>query len=311
MGSAYPELIQAAKRIEDVVMQEEHQFHHQVTPALNRLEPELKSIEQAREQLGEQEFAALFKQQVIGLQWLRRDVAEFAGKKLTMLAKELPATIPSGSIYYSITPEAMEQYQLPADWVSYVCSVANINHFKYLDSENRSFPQSFLIGEKAFRLYDTFGLPLDFIVDAGRDRNVYVDLDGYEASLNLTREVAKLSWKGGSQKSANPLYIRAPQNRVRRLLRPPPRRSPRPRLHQRTDQGVQTLAPGEEGEVILDATSFYADSGGQQGDIGHLLGARPPHPVPEVPAQPSPSRASSPTKSSPSNTSPSTTNSTP
>ena len=107
------------------------------------------------------------------------------------------------------------------------------------------------------------------------------DMEGFEAAKEEEQARARASWKGGSQKSANPLYqalqktefegysaLRVDGARVLALVK--------------DGIGVQTLLPEEEGEVILDATAFYADSGGQQGDIGILYASDHHTPVAEV-----------------------------
>ncbi|ADV84632.1 alanine--tRNA ligase [Terriglobus saanensis] len=124
-------------------------------------------------------------------------------------------------------------------------------------------------GAAAFRLYETFGMPLDFMTDAARDAGIEFDLPGFEAAKEEEQQRARASWRGGSQKSASPAFrelaktdflgyggLRADGVTVLALVK--------------DGVGVQALHPGDEGEVVLDATSFYADSGGQVGDVGWL-----------------------------------------
>ncbi len=124
-------------------------------------------------------------------------------------------------------------------------------------------------GEKAFKLYDTFGMPLDFMQDAARDQGIVFDQGGFDKALEEQRERAKASWKGGVKQTANPAYrelpstlfvgyqhISLPGCEVLAMLK--------------NGSGVQDLKPDEEGEIILDQTPFYAESGGQVGDRGWL-----------------------------------------
>jgi alanyl-tRNA synthetase len=126
-----------------------------------------------------------------------------------------------------------------------------------------------LDGRAAFHLYETYGLPLDFMTDAARDAGVPFDLEGFEAARSEEQARARASWKGGSQKSASPAFRDLPKTAFEGYR------------HLRTDgaevlaivkdgQGVPAAAAGDAVEIVLDRTSFYADSGGQIGDTGWL-----------------------------------------
>ncbi|HEU4413544.1 MAG TPA: alanine--tRNA ligase, partial [Candidatus Angelobacter sp.] len=122
-------------------------------------------------------------------------------------------------------------------------------------------------GEDAFKLYDTFGLPFDFIMDTCRDAGISVDVEGFERAMEAQRERARASWKGGAKQSASPVYreLRKTEFEGYRQTRS---RNCEVLAVVKDGQGVSVLNPGEEGEVVLDHTPFYADSGGQVGDIG-------------------------------------------
>jgi alanyl-tRNA synthetase len=126
-----------------------------------------------------------------------------------------------------------------------------------------------LPGADAFHLYETFGLPLDFMVDAARDAGVAFDHEGFEAAREAEQARARASWKGGSQKSASPAFRDLPKtafegyrslnsidSEVLAIVK--------------DSAGVPAAAPGDQVEIVLDHTSFYGDSGGQVGDTGWL-----------------------------------------
>jgi alanyl-tRNA synthetase len=123
--------------------------------------------------------------------------------------------------------------------------------------------------EKAFKLYDTFGLPLDFMQDAARDRGIGFDQEGFDGAMQEQRERARASWKGAAKQTANPAYQQLPKSEFEGYCQT---RSNGCEvlaiIH--NGQGAQELKPGEQGEVILDHTPFYAESGGQVGDRGWL-----------------------------------------
>ena len=122
-------------------------------------------------------------------------------------------------------------------------------------------------GDQAFKLYDTFGLPFDFIMDACRDAGITLDVEGFERAMEAQRERARASWKGGAKQTASPVY-RDLKKTVFEGYRKTESDDCEVLALVKDGQGVKVLNPGEEGEVVLDHTPFYADSGGQVGDIG-------------------------------------------
>jgi alanyl-tRNA synthetase len=124
-----------------------------------------------------------------------------------------------------------------------------------------------LSGQEAFKLYDTFGMPLDFMQDAARDRGVEFDQARFDRAMAEQRERARASWKGAAKQTANPAYQQLPKSVFEGYLQTRSEDSEVLAII-RNGQGVQELKPGEEGEVILDHTPFYAEAGGQVGDRG-------------------------------------------
>ncbi len=122
-------------------------------------------------------------------------------------------------------------------------------------------------GDHAFKLYDTFGLPFDFIMDACRDAGIALDVEGFERAMEAQRERARASWKGGAKASASPVY-RDLSKTTFEGYRQTESKGCEVLALVKDGVGVQALNPGDEGEAVLDHTPFYADSGGQVGDIG-------------------------------------------
>src|SRR5262249_38678014 len=137
------------------------------------------------------------------------------------------------------------------------------------DDTVKRVPAKKVDGAEAFKLYDTFGLPLDFIHDSIRDAGLELDRAGFDRAMTEQRERARASWKGAAKQTANPAYQQLPKSVFEGYLQT---RSEDCEVLAiiKNGQGVQELKPGEEGEVILDHTPFYAESGGQVGDRGYF-----------------------------------------
>jgi alanyl-tRNA synthetase len=124
-------------------------------------------------------------------------------------------------------------------------------------------------GVKAFHLYETYGLPLDFMVDAARDQGLEFDLTGFEAARAEEQARARASWKGGAKASASPAYRELPKTNFEGYTQLVATNCEVLAIV-RDSAGVPAAEPGEEVEIVLDHTSFYVDSGGQVGDHGWL-----------------------------------------
>ena len=124
-----------------------------------------------------------------------------------------------------------------------------------------------LTGEAAFKLYDTFGMPLDFMQDAARDQGIPFDQAGFDRAMEEQKARARASWKGAAKQTANPAYQQLPKS-VFEGYRQTRSENCEVLAIIKNGQGVQELKAGEEGEIILDHTPFYAESGGQVGDRG-------------------------------------------
>jgi alanyl-tRNA synthetase len=124
-------------------------------------------------------------------------------------------------------------------------------------------------GDKAFKLYDTFGMPLDFMQDAARDQGIVFDQTGFDRAMGEQRERARASWKGAVKQTTNPAYQQLPKSTFEGYRQT---RSENCEVLAiiKNGQGAQELKVGEQGEIILDHTPFYAESGGQVGDRGWL-----------------------------------------
>ncbi|UCD11231.1 MAG: alanine--tRNA ligase [Nitrospinaceae bacterium] len=125
-------------------------------------------------------------------------------------------------------------------------------------------------GEEIFKLYDTFGFPVDLVQETAKDNGLGLDMAGFDKAMQGQKDKAMASWKGSGEKAVAPFYKEfvhgSPatvfegyaathgEGRVLALLK---------------DQAsVDTAQAGDEVEVLLDRTPFYGESGGQVGDSG-------------------------------------------
>jgi len=129
-----------------------------------------------------------------------------------------------------------------------------------------------LEGVTAFKLYDTYGFPLDLTQDALRTRGINVDLTGFEDSMAKQRAEARKSWAGSGEAGEDKVWFavadkvgpteflgyeyEAAEGVVTALVK--------------GGQMVDELKTGEEGYVVLNQTPFYGESGGQVGDTGTM-----------------------------------------
>jgi alanyl-tRNA synthetase len=122
-----------------------------------------------------------------------------------------------------------------------------------------------LEGEVAFKLYDTFGFPVDMVADIGRERGFAIDMEAFDAAMAAQQERSRAASKfkagaqleySGAKTNFRGYDTMSEEGRVVALYR--------------EGANVKSLAIGEEGIVVLDRTPFYAESGGQVGDRGEL-----------------------------------------
>ncbi|MEI9965692.1 MAG: alanine--tRNA ligase [Caulobacteraceae bacterium] len=129
-----------------------------------------------------------------------------------------------------------------------------------------------LSGETAFKLYDTYGFPLDLTQDAVRAKGLTVDTEGFEAAMAEQRARAREAWSGSGQKAQGAVWL-ALRDRL----------GPTEFVGYDTIEAtgevlglvidgepVEAAAAGQTVEVLLDRTPFYAESGGQAGDQGAI-----------------------------------------
>jgi len=185
------------------------------------------------------------------------------------------------SVVCDIMKDAYPELLNSASYISNVCQAEEQRFASTLTSGLKVFQQyvaavrgegrSAVPGDKVFKLYDTFGFPLDLTRELAEEEGMTVDEDGFQSELEGQRERARSAWKGEERQKALKAYEPLKDHSTRFVGYD---------LNRLADAGVvalmkgglqaSELREGDEGEIFLQETPFYAEAGGQVGDIGVL-----------------------------------------
>jgi alanyl-tRNA synthetase len=139
-----------------------------------------------------------------------------------------------------------------------------------LKSENKVV----IPGDVLFKLYDTFGFPLDLVADMARDMHLELDEEGYRRAMQIQRDKARAAWSGSGEEKIKPVYKEIASRVKKTAFTGYEALEGTAEIVAiiKGDRSVTTARESEEVEIVLDRTPFYAESGGQVGDRGELLG---------------------------------------
>jgi len=129
-------------------------------------------------------------------------------------------------------------------------------------------------GDVLFKLYDTFGFPVDLTEDIAKDSNLSVDVDGFNKNMEIQKSKSRKAWKGSGEEQLLPLYKEFSSGGLSTIFSGYKKLTDQGRITAIISSGglVDSAAEGEVVEVICDKTPFYGESGGQTGDRGLILG---------------------------------------
>ncbi|MEM8647144.1 MAG: alanine--tRNA ligase [Pseudomonadota bacterium] len=145
---------------------------------------------------------------------------------------------------------------------------------KILDEESGALKEGDTFsGEVAFKLYDTYGFPLDLTQDALRSRGIGVDLEAFNASMERQRAEARKAWAGSGEAATETLWfeLKEKTGATEFLGYDTEKAEGVISAIVRDGESVENLKAGEEGALICNQTPFYGESGGQVGDRGVIL----------------------------------------
>jgi alanyl-tRNA synthetase len=246
MSAAYPEISEAAApRLAEIVLAEEKRFSTTVAIGLGNLE---EFIHKAKSD--HPRFVEYYEKK--GLR--PSDPASIHAALLPFVTKTDLSSIP--------TADAFEEIRRRAPEVAGPAFQSMI----FNDAKRAAA----LEGRQAFKIYDTFGLPRDFIEDVARDAGIPVDWGGFDGAMEEQRTRAKASWKGAQKEVANPAYAKLAQT-----FKTEPDFYFGTKTHDARIESIVTkdgpvnqIKKGGEAEIVLDRTSIYSESGGQVADTG-------------------------------------------
>jgi alanyl-tRNA synthetase len=137
--------------------------------------------------------------------------------------------------------------------------------------EAKGAAQGVLPGAVAFKLYDSYGLPLEEQQEMAREYGLTIDRDGFTAEMDQQRERARASWKGGERAVIAPVYQELLAAARPKFLGYDKLEAPaRVTGLAVSQQAVESIPAGQRAELVLDQTPFYAEAGGQVGDRGAI-----------------------------------------
>ncbi|WP_457798782.1 alanine--tRNA ligase [Methylocystis sp. S23] len=129
-------------------------------------------------------------------------------------------------------------------------------------------------GETAFKLYDTYGFPLDLTEDALRPRGIVVDKEAFDAAMARQRAEARKAWAGSGETATETLWFALKERLGATEFLGYDAEKSEGVVTALVHDGAEAfiLKPGQRGAIILNQTPFYGESGGQVGDVGVIRG---------------------------------------
>jgi alanyl-tRNA synthetase len=202
--------------------------------------------------------------------------AQILGAREPVMYKLVPALVREMGTAYPelIRAESMISETLRTEETRFRTTL--VRGLAILDEETRDLGAGGkLPGDVAFKLYDTFGFPLDLTQDALRARKIEVDTDGFNTSMDRQRAEARKAWSGSGEAATETVWfgLRERVGASEFLGYSAERAEGIVAALVRDGQEVSELEAGQTGLIILNQTPFYGESGGQVGDTGWMLGA--------------------------------------
>ena len=259
MGVAYPELKRAEALTGETLRLEELRFRDTLARGIKLLDEEVDVISERAINLIEQGSA----------QYIRERIEVTSPNILAEIVKR--ASLPAAQRLADFPLD-----KLKAEFVTLPLEVQTTTISASGATYSNTFAGSALSGAEAFKLYDTYGFPLDLTEDALRPRGIMVDKDGFNAAMARQREEARKAWAGSGETGTDALWFalreelgateflgyetEQAEGTIIAMLKDGPR--------------VEQAGAGETVRILTNQTPFYGEAGGQVGDAGAMFSAK-------------------------------------
>ena len=217
-----------------------------------------------------------------GRGYVLRRIIRRASRHGRMLGKSEPFLFKTSDVVIDLMKDTYPELLDRREYISKVISTEEERFSSTLDfgmkmltdmvESLKTKKEKMMPGEEVFKLYDTYGFPLDLTEDIARDSGLTVDSAGFNRAMEVQKERARASWKGSGEEGIKSIYrdivhkIKGTQfigykhleseGTVLSLIK--------------GNDMVKSASEGEQVEIVLDKTPFYGESGGQVGDTGKI-----------------------------------------
>jgi alanyl-tRNA synthetase len=216
-----------------------------------------------------------------GRGYVLRRLIRRAYRRGNLLGLDKPFLYRLTSIVGDIMKKAYPELMTSLPYISRVCLAeeerfahtlnSGLRYFEQFAEEAVTSGQKVISGDKVFKLYDTFGFPVDLTQELAREKNLDIDEAGFHRELEVQKERARQSWEGETRAKEKSFYQSLKSLRITPVFYEKEEVEETEVLALiKEGKLVDILKEGESGEVILSITPFYAESGGQVGDSGIL-----------------------------------------
>ena len=226
-----------------------------------------------------------------GRGYVLRRIIRRASRHGRMLGKSEPFLFKTSDVVIDLMKDTYPELLDRREYISKVISTEEERFSNTLDfgmkmlndmvESLKAKRERLIAGEDAFKLYDTYGFPLDLTEDIARDSGLAVDSAGFNKAMEVQKERARASWKGSGEEGIKSIYrdiahkIKGTQSLSK------PQRDMFIGYDTLESEGtvlslikgndmVKSASEGEQVEIVFDKTPFYGESGGQVGDTGKI-----------------------------------------